>query len=209
MAFVKTLYLGADAVGYAGWADRTAMGLGMSQGVVPLSRFGDVRDAMAVTQRGAGANRSVDVASGMVLIEGTDASRQGAYLGINDATVNVPLPFAPPGSLPRIDILVARIVDSEYATGPTEDVMFFEFIEGSETAGASLSNRAGAPAVPASAYLLADTLSSPGVTPITNSEIGERRFPAGPILYGDDGGRYRIGVDSSGKLGIDDLDAVV
>lgn len=45
---------------------------------------------LAVSQRGAGANLSVDVSSGQAFVLGDDITAQGLYFCWNDATVNVP-----------------------------------------------------------------------------------------------------------------------
>lgn len=205
MAIVKTLFVAGDANGYAGWTDRVAMSLGITPGVLPTSRTGDVRSACQVTQKAVTPNFSVDVAAGWVLVDGTSLSNQGMYAGLNSASVNVPNAAGPPASLPRIDCLVARIIDTEYASGTTTNVMYFEWVIGTPTSGATLSNRLGAPTLPNSSYLLADLRVATSDSTILNSMIGEKRQPSGPYIYGEDGKRYRLGVSSAGVFGLDDL----
>ena len=57
-------------------------GGGLQEGAVGATDF-------KVAQRGAGANMSVDVASGGAWVQGDDATRQGLYHQTNDATINV------------------------------------------------------------------------------------------------------------------------
>lgn len=204
MAFEQVLLLGNDAEGFSAADDRwLALGQ-ISEGVLPL-RLGDVRDACAVTQRGIGANFSVDVASGWVIVEGTHVANQGAYAAYNSATLNVPHALAPNASFPRIDMLVVEVNDSEHTADSPADTIQAVWVYGTATAGATLDNRSGAAAVPATAYHLADVLVSPGDTTITNAAIREKRVPAGPLIHGEDGKAYRLGVDASGLLGLEEL----
>lgn len=80
-------------------------------------------DAMKVVQRGAGANNSVDIQSGSVLIPGTESGNQGTYYIINDATVNLSMSTAAHGSLPRIDSVLVKVRDSFYS-GVDNDAQF-------------------------------------------------------------------------------------
>lgn len=73
-------------------------------------------NAMQVVQRGAGANNSVDVGSGTIIVPGTESGLQGYYHVHNDATVNV-AGVAAHGSLPRIDTVVLKVRDSFYSGG--------------------------------------------------------------------------------------------
>jgi hypothetical protein len=205
MAVIKTLFVGADSDGYPAWSDRQAMGFGMSQGVLPSSRIDDGRAACQVVQRSGTANWSVDIGPGWVLVDGTDENFQGTYAGLNSATLNLPNPTGPPATLPRVDMVVARVVDSEHASGATEDRLYFEWIAGTPTSGANLTNKSGAPSIPDTAYVLAYLLTSPSDSVIVNSMLEDRRYIAGPLVFGADGKRYRIGVNASGQLGLDDL----
>jgi hypothetical protein len=65
---------------------------------------------LAVSQRAAGANFTVDVASGYAIIPGGDVSNQGSYVAFNDATVNVATPTAP-GSGTRVHRVILQIRD--------------------------------------------------------------------------------------------------
>src|SRR5881227_2212660 len=67
---------------------------------------------LAVAQRAAGANMSVDVAAGAAWIDGDDdVNTQPTYRVRNDATVNVAIAGAD-ASKPRVDRVVARVYDS-------------------------------------------------------------------------------------------------
>lgn len=65
-----------------------------------------------VTQRGAGANMTVDIAAGEAVVTGDNAADQGNYLVHNDATVNV-TGFVAPGSNSQYDIVGIQINDPD------------------------------------------------------------------------------------------------
>lgn len=71
--------------------------------------------AFSVIQRGAGANNSVDVQAGGIIIPGSESGTQGAYYVNNDATLNVPMSVGAHGSLPRIDTVLVDVRDSFYS----------------------------------------------------------------------------------------------
>jgi hypothetical protein len=62
----------------------------LTEGVIGLT-------SLAVTQRGAGANFSVDVATGFACITGDDVALQGKYLVQSTAVTNLAI-ASPPGS---------------------------------------------------------------------------------------------------------------
>lgn len=79
-------------------------------------RHGIIQEtAFQAIQRGAGANNSVDVLTGGIIIPGTQSGTQGSYYVMNDATVNVPMSTGAHASLPRIDSVIIRVRDSFYA----------------------------------------------------------------------------------------------
>lgn len=125
---------------------------------------------LAVTQRGAGANMSVDVASGNAFIEGTNVTWQGMYHVSNDATKNVVIPAAN-STDDRIDIIVAQVRDAQYS-GVVNN---WEARAVSGTASPSPM----APTLPANSLLLATILVQNGVTTITNADITDERVYAG------------------------------
>lgn len=139
--------------------------LGIREGTVGLG-------SLAVSQKGSGANMSVDVAAGSGWVQGDDTARQGLYHVVNDAVVNVPVGAAH-ATLPRLDQVVARVYDSSVVGGT--DAATLEVVAGVATAGATLVNRNGAAALPNGAIRLADVLVAAADTSITNSEIRDRR----------------------------------
>jgi len=79
-------------------------------------RYGIIQEtAFQATQRGAGANNSVDVQVGGLIVPGSQSSVQGYYYVVNDAIVNVPMSTAAHATLPRIDSVYVRIRDSFYS----------------------------------------------------------------------------------------------
>lgn len=145
---------------YSARADRTAFdAMWADEGVVD--------SGLAVSQRGAGANNSVDVAVGIGVVQGDDQADQGKYVVRNTAVVNVPVTAAP-GSNSRIDLVVLQIRDSNAGGDPGDDAIF-DIIEG-VAAGSPV-----APAVPDSALLLARILRTAGDTSVTTAMITDQR----------------------------------
>jgi hypothetical protein len=87
---------------------------------------------LVVTQRGAGANMSVDVSAGLVVIQGNAIANQGKYVCRSTATVNLPIATAP-GSGTRTDLIVAQLYDKQ-ADGGTQYAWTPLVITGSTTA---------------------------------------------------------------------------
>lgn len=131
---------------------------------------------LAVAQRGAGANMSVDVAAGTAWVQGDSSATQPIYRCYNDATVNLAVSAAH-ATLPRIDIVVAEVRDAAFA-GVSSDWRP-RVIAGTPTSGATLTNRAGAPALPASCLWLADVLVPGAATTVVTANIGNKRANAG------------------------------
>lgn len=145
---------------YSARADRTAFdAVWADEGVAD--------NGLAVSQRGAGANNSVDVAVGIGVVQGDDQANQGKYVVRNTAIVNVPVTAAP-GSNSRIDLVVLQIRDSNAGGDPGDDAIF-DIIEG-VAAGSPV-----APAVPDSALLLARILRTSGDTSVTTAMITDQR----------------------------------
>lgn len=134
----------------------------MQEGIVDFGHY-------KVTQRGAGANMSVDVAAGEAWVDGDSSAEQGFYHVVNDATVNVAIAAAS-GSNPRIDAVVLAVNDSTEIGGSDEYKL--EALTGTATAGASLSNLTGKPAIGATKLLLAYILVPTSATKIENAQIG-------------------------------------
>lgn len=137
--------------------------------ITPLLRsegvFNPDQGWMLVTQRGAGANFSVDVASGWVAINGNDVSLQGVYMGFNTATLNVATPAAP-GSGTQVHRVIARIKDKlNNGTWTT-----YEW-----TVEVLADTGSGTPAEPASAITLALVTITTGQASVTNANIADKR----------------------------------
>lgn len=130
---------------------------------------GGVSD-LDVTQHGAGANPSVDVAAGLVFVAGTEGTRPGMYAVHSDGVANVSVPVGDPTN-PRIDLIVARIKDNEYADGA--DIGTIERVAGTP-AGSPVE-----PTVPANSFVLARIDVPAGASSVTNTMITERRVLCG------------------------------
>lgn len=129
--------------------------------------------ALAVTQRGAGANFSVDVAAGRAVIPGGDVALQGSYVVANDATVNVATPSAP-GSGTRVHRLVLQIRDKLNNGAYTTYDGILSLLQ---------DTGSGTPATPASAISLATISISAGQANVSNSNITDTRAWARPASY--------------------------
>lgn len=147
---------------YSARQDRQILDLIFGEGVVDPGS-----DALEVTQRGAGANNSVDVAAGVAIIEGDDQARQGKYLVTITATENVPMSAAP-GSNSRIDLIVLRVRDSDAGGDPGDDAIL-EVVEG------VASGSPAVPTTPDSAIALARVLRTNGDVSVTNAMITDVR----------------------------------
>lgn len=137
----------------------------MQEGIVDFGHF-------KVTQRGAGANMSVDVAAGEAWVDGDTSAEQGFYHVVNDAVTNVAISAASAAN-PRIDTLVLAVNDSTEIGGADEYKL--EVIAGTPTAAASLANLSGVAAVGATKLVLAYILVGKEVTSITTEKIGGKR----------------------------------
>lgn len=137
----------------------------MQEGIVDFGHF-------AVTQRGAGANMSVDVAAGEAWVDGDSSAEQGYYHVVNDAVVNVAISAASAAN-PRIDAIVLAVNDSTEIGGSDEYKL--EAIAGTPTAAATLANLNGAPTPGPTKLLLAYVLVGKEVTSITTEKIGGKR----------------------------------
>lgn len=128
--------------------------------------------SLKVTQRGAGANISVDVAAGDAVVTGDDQARQGNYRVVTDAVVNVTL-AAVPGSNSRYDIIILQINDPD-AGGAAGSNAVITKVTGTAAASPTV------PATPNSAILLATVGPITSATSsITNSIIVDSRILAG------------------------------
>jgi hypothetical protein len=150
---------------------RAALGINMSgaRAAASLTPRGGVHPflggQLAVTQQGS-PTTGVQVAAGVCFVPGTENTKQGGYIVMNDAALNVGMTAAP-GSNSRIDTIVVRIQDQAYSGA--SNTATIESVTG--TAAASPS----APALPNNAIPLADVLIPSGDTAYTDSQITDRR----------------------------------
>ena len=128
---------------------------------------GVVGNGYEVTQRGAGANMSVDVAAGQAFVQGTDQTNQGRYLCVSEQIENLTISASDPSN-PRID-LVCIVVKDPNAGGAAGDEAVVEIVEGTPSGAPS------APAAPASSLVIAEVAVGAGVTTILNANITDRR----------------------------------
>jgi hypothetical protein len=146
-------------------AQLTAMsGVGGEQGVASAGGF-------AVTQRGAGANLSVDVAGGLAYVVGDDVTNQGTYQPWNDATANV-TGWTVPGAGTFHHRLELQVQD-KLSNGAFSGYVA-AFVPKLDTGG-------GLPAEDNSAITLATIDIPSGSASITNSMINDYRQRVGPV----------------------------
>lgn len=115
----------------------------------------------------ASPNMTVDVGTGHALVPGTENAKQAVYSCFNDATKNVSIAASDP-SLPRIDIIVAKVQDAFYS-GATNA---WSIVAVTGTAAGSPA----IPSAPANSIILAQIAVGAGVTSIVNANITDRRF---------------------------------
>lgn len=121
---------------------------------------------LAVVQRGAGANMSVDVGAGGAAVGGTEAATQGEYFVFNDATVNVVISASDPSN-PRIDVIGIQIRDKEYS-GATDDARIL-VITGTPAASPAV------PTLPADFLSLAHVAVAAAAASIVTANITDKR----------------------------------
>jgi hypothetical protein len=129
---------------------------------------------LLVTQRGAGANNSVDIAAGYACIEGDDAADQGNYMVRNTATVNLAATAAPVSNS-RIDLVCLRVNDPAEG-GPVGDNAEFVYVTGTAAPSPAV------PATPTSAIALARVLRTVGDTAVVTANITDVRPQSLTIL---------------------------
>lgn len=141
----------------------------LQEGVVEAGAF-------EVTERGAGANMSVDIAAddGFAYVQGDSITAQGLYcVPPHSASINEAITAAD-STNPRIDQVVLEVRDNTHdASGGNEARV--RVVAGTATSGATLANRTGALALPSNAIRLADVLVAANATSIANSAIRDRR----------------------------------
>ncbi len=128
--------------------------------------------SLAVSQRAAGANMSVDVAAGAAWVLGDDlAASQPCYRVYNNATVNLAIAAAD-GTNPRIDRVVAEVRDAAFSGVSTD--WRLRVITGTPAGSPS------APAEPNNCLTLATVSVPAGDTTISTAQITDARVRAMP-----------------------------
>lgn len=183
---IKTLWQQAGV--YNAVDDRRLIGMMLAQGSDPLSGIGRVYAGLVVQAKGT-PDWSVNVTAGRCVIP-TPASDGGGFYLFNDATANVVV--TPVGSQPRIDLVVAEVVDPDYAGGLSQGQ--FRIVQGTPAGSPT------APAQPSGTLLLATlthagSASSVATAAISNAQVDER-------LVG-----YSINTTASGGLGVNTFSA--
>lgn len=91
-----------------------------------------------VIQHASGADASVDIRSGSLIIAGTESVGQGYYHIVNDRDITLPRPAAPSSTLSRLDTIIVRVRDSVFPSGQLTsnvDDAVFEWVSGTPTSG--------------------------------------------------------------------------
>lgn len=140
-------------------------------------------DSMAVTQRGAGANMSVDVSGGRAYVKNdswaTNSATETKYWPVlNTATTNVTITSNSSGN-PRIDIIVCKVDSAITPDADASNIMTIYAVAGTPAASPS------APATPTNSFKLAEIAVASGATSIVTANITDSRTFAN--LYVPDG----------------------
>lgn len=122
---------------------------------------------LAVSQQ-ISPNMSVQVGVGTAWIPGTTTPTQGPYMSHNNAAVTQVINASDP-SLPRIDTILAQVVDVAYAGAAK--TCGVGYVAGTPTSGATLVNLTGKGAVPASSLVLAYVLVPNAAASIVTADI--------------------------------------
>lgn len=120
---------------------------------------------LKVTQRGAGANMSVDVAPGRAAVMGDDISDQGTYVVTNTTPYNLPIPAAP-ASGTRLHRIIAQVRDR--SANASYGVNTYDWIP-----QVLADTGSGLRAEPPSAITLAVVAVSAGAGSVVNSMIDD------------------------------------
>jgi len=139
---------------------RAISGLIASEGIVTAGSW-------AVSQRGAGANMSVDIAGGEGYIKGDEDVTQGFYHCMSDVTVINKTITTAHATLPRKDIVVARVYDAFYSGGT--NLWQVEVVTGTAAASPAI------PATPNNALLLGVISVAAAASSIVTANIDTTR----------------------------------
>ncbi len=157
----RPLYLQNDGPSAEQHRDHLTTAYGRRPGVM-------YEDDLAVSQRGAGANMSVDVADGHALVKGGESTYQGLYLCYNQGVENVAIATSDPTNA-RKDLVCLRVRDSA-ESGASDDATFF-VVEGTPDA----SPVPDTASIPDNAVVLALVDVAAAATTITSGNITDLR----------------------------------
>jgi hypothetical protein len=124
-----------------------------------------------------GSGLQVTLSAGEAYVQQTVAqlgafyASRGFYYVYNDSPATPYNSLPAPVSNPRIDLIVARVYDVYEQQLAGSSFWRYEWVEGSEQAGAALANQSGAPALPSNSLLRASVLRQPGETSIAAANI--------------------------------------
>jgi len=131
---------------------------------------------MKVTERGAGANMSVDIAAGWAIIETVRNAKTFKVFAQNIATANVPVTANATGGN-RVDAVIARISRSEEPNLLTNNILTLEVIVGSGVA--ALSDNDISTAIGGDDFVRLADITVPNATAdIEDGDIADTRVPA-------------------------------
>lgn len=163
-----TLYtpLWAQNASYSARTDRTLID----------AAFGDphVVDGLTVGERGLGANMTVDVQAGRVVVPGP----LGNYLCVSDEIENLNIGAAPAAGTSRRDLVVAQVYDPQ-ATGTGGAAAWEPLV----VQGTAVVSNPVLPATPAWSLPLAEITVTSSTVSIVDSAVGDRR-PLAPRPLG-------------------------
>jgi len=110
-------------------------------------------------------------------VRGDAVTDQGLYYCRQDSTTQNLTVSAADSTNPRVDIVVLEVLDNTHDSSGL-NVARLRIVSGTASAGATATNRTGAPALPTSALHLADIVVPAGATSIAASDITDRRAMA-------------------------------
>jgi hypothetical protein len=153
------------------WLQNSVYPAALDRMLIELATEGGVQGLteLAVTQRAAGPNMSVDVAPGRIVAAMGDAPNQGRVLCRSTAVNNLPIGGAPAAGLSRIDRIVARVYDASIIGGSINGWQL-EILPGVPAASPVLP-----PLVPSSQGLAWVTIAA-GQAAVTNAMITDQRI---------------------------------
>lgn len=175
--------------------DRTSIGAliaGASASGSLISRGGvapALGGALAVTPNTA---LTLNIASGVIFVPGSESTKQGVYICTNDATDTITLDTAH-GTLPRIDRIIARVYDAVYSG--TTNTWILEKVTG--TAAASPV----APTLPANSMGLALVSVAAAATTINSGNItDDRTFMGQGVISSKSSNKPALNTVADGQL---------